>query len=32
VVEFSRSLNPDLWTLDQWVAANRDRIPLGEEG
>ena len=28
-VEFSRSLNPELQTLDQWMAANKDRIPLG---
>jgi uncharacterized protein YbjT (DUF2867 family) len=26
---FSRSLNPKLQTFAQWVAANRDRIPLG---
>jgi hypothetical protein len=31
-VEFSRSLNPELQTLDQWMAANKDRIPLGEAG
>jgi len=28
-VEFSCSLNPELQTLDQWMAANKDRIPLG---
>jgi uncharacterized protein YbjT (DUF2867 family) len=28
-VEFSRSLNPRLQTFAQWLAANRDRIPLG---
>jgi hypothetical protein len=28
-VEFSRSLNPELQTLDQWMGANKDRIPLG---
>jgi hypothetical protein len=27
-LEFSRSLNPDLQTLDQWLAANKSRIPL----
>jgi uncharacterized protein YbjT (DUF2867 family) len=26
---FSRSLNPKLQTFAQWVAANKDRIPLG---
>ena len=31
-VEFSRSLNPELQTLDQWMAANKDRIPLGGAG
>jgi hypothetical protein len=31
-VEFSRSLNPELQTLDQWMVANKDRIPLGEAG
>jgi hypothetical protein len=28
-VEFSRSLNPEVQTLDQWMTANKDRIPLG---
>lgn len=28
---FSRELNPELQTLDQWLAANGDRIPI-EEG
>jgi uncharacterized protein YbjT (DUF2867 family) len=28
-VEFTRSLNPELLTFDAWLAANRDRIPLG---
>ena len=31
-IEFSRSLNPELQTLDQWMAANKDRIPLGGAG
>ena len=31
-VEFSRSLNPELQTLDQWMAVNKDRIPLGRAG
>jgi hypothetical protein len=31
-VEFSRSLNPELQTLDQWMAANKDRIPLDGAG
>jgi NmrA-like family len=31
-VEFSCSLNPELQTLDQWMAANKDRIPLGGVG
>ena len=31
-VEFSRSLDPELQTLDQWMAANKDRIPLGGAG
>jgi uncharacterized protein YbjT (DUF2867 family) len=26
---FSRSLNPELQTFNQWLAANKDRIPLG---
>jgi len=26
---FSRSLNPNLRTFDQWLAANKNRIPLG---
>ena len=25
---FSRSLNPGLQTFAQWIAANKDRIPL----
>ena len=29
-IEFSRSLNPELQTLDQWMAANKDRIPSAE--
>jgi uncharacterized protein YbjT (DUF2867 family) len=28
-VEFSRSLNPSLQTFSRWLAANKDRIPLG---
>jgi hypothetical protein len=31
-VKLSRSLNPELQTLDQWLAANKDRIPLGGAG
>ena len=27
-LEFSRSLNPALQTFDQWLAQNKDRIPL----
>jgi hypothetical protein len=27
-VELARSLNPELQSLDQWLAANKDRIPL----
>jgi uncharacterized protein YbjT (DUF2867 family) len=27
-VEFSRSLNPKLQSFSQWVAANKDRIPI----
>jgi len=27
-VEFSRSLNPSLLGFDDWLAQNRDRIPL----
>ena len=27
-LEFSRSLNPELQTLDQWLTANKSRIPL----
>lgn len=27
-VEFSRSLNPELQTFEQWLRANRDRIPI----
>ncbi len=26
---FSRSLNPDMQSLDGWLAANKDRIPIG---
>jgi uncharacterized protein YbjT (DUF2867 family) len=26
-IEFSRSLNPELQTFDQWLARNKDRIP-----
>jgi uncharacterized protein YbjT (DUF2867 family) len=26
--EFARSLNPELQTFDQWLARNKDRIPL----
>jgi len=28
-VEFSRQLNPDLQTLDAWLAENVSRVPLG---
>ena len=28
-IEFSRSLNPGLQSFEQWLAANKDRIPLG---
>jgi uncharacterized protein YbjT (DUF2867 family) len=28
-LSFSRSLNPDLQTFDEWLAQNKDRIPLG---
>jgi uncharacterized protein YbjT (DUF2867 family) len=28
-VAFSRSLNPSLQTFSRWLAANKDRIPLG---
>jgi uncharacterized protein YbjT (DUF2867 family) len=28
-LNLSRSLNPKLQTFEQWVAANKDRIPLG---
>ena len=31
-LELSRSLNPELQTLHQWMAANKDRIPLGGAG
>jgi uncharacterized protein YbjT (DUF2867 family) len=27
-LKFTRRLNPDLQTLDQWLAKNKDRIPL----
>ncbi len=27
-VEFSRKLNPQLQTFEQWLAANKSRIPL----
>jgi hypothetical protein len=26
---FSRSLNPRLLTFEQWLSANKERIPLG---
>ena len=28
-LEFTRSLNPDLQTLDQWLARNKGNIPIG---
>lgn len=28
-IELSRSLNPELQTLGQWLAANKDRVPIG---
>lgn len=28
-VEFSRSLNPNLHSFDQWLAVNKSRIPIG---
>jgi hypothetical protein len=28
-VDFSRELNPALQTLDQWLAANATKIPVG---
>jgi uncharacterized protein YbjT (DUF2867 family) len=28
-LDFSRSLNPELQTFTQWLAQNKDRIPLG---
>lgn len=28
-LDFTRTLNPRLQTFDQWLAANRDRLPLG---
>jgi uncharacterized protein YbjT (DUF2867 family) len=28
-LDFTRSLNPDLQTLDQWLAKNKSNIPLG---
>jgi uncharacterized protein YbjT (DUF2867 family) len=28
-LEVSRSLNPELQTFDQWLSANKDRIPIG---
>jgi uncharacterized protein YbjT (DUF2867 family) len=28
-VGFSRSLNPELQSLDSWLAQNKDRVPLG---
>lgn len=31
-LDLSRSLNPELQTLDQWMAANIDRVPLGGAG
>lgn len=27
-IEFSRSLNPELQSFDQWLARNKDRIPI----
>jgi uncharacterized protein YbjT (DUF2867 family) len=30
-VETSRKLNPDLQTFDQWLAKNKDRIPMEEQ-
>ena len=27
-IDFSRSLNPDLLSFEQWMVANKDRIPL----
>ena len=27
-IEFSRSLNPELQSLDQWLAANISRVPI----
>ena len=27
-VDLARSLNPDLQTFDQWIARNKNRIPL----
>jgi uncharacterized protein YbjT (DUF2867 family) len=29
-VNFTRTLNPELQTFEQWLAANKDRIPLEE--
>jgi uncharacterized protein YbjT (DUF2867 family) len=31
-IEFSRSLNPELQTYEQWLAANKDRIPIQPKG
>lgn len=28
-IEFSRSLNPELQTLETWLVENKDRIPMG---
>jgi hypothetical protein len=28
-VQVSRSLNPSLRTFDDWLAQNKDRIPIG---
>jgi hypothetical protein len=28
-LDFSRQLNPDLQTLDVWLAENASRVPLG---
>ena len=28
-LDFTRSLNPQLQTFSQWLAANKERIPLG---
>ena len=28
-LDVARSLNPELQTFDAWLAANKDRIPIG---